>query len=301
MFSKMILYCFLGVSVTSLAELPQAPAKLTATEIADKNAAARGGLTKWRAVQSLSMTGKMQAGGNRRPTLPLPGVKGKDSLPPPRPAEQVQLPFVMELKRPKRMRVEVTFAGQNAIQIYDGTQGWKLRPFLNRREAEPYTDAEIKMAAMQSELDGPLMDYAAKGTSIELAGMDKVEGHDAYKLKLTMKNGTSKSLWIDASTFLESKLEGDPAHLDGKPRPVEVYFRDYRMVSGLQIPFVIETEVLNPPAPGRGNAPVATEQMVLEKVEVNPALSDALFTKADLVAVAGNQPVVSRISQPVAH
>lgn len=304
MFSRLMMSCLLGCSVASLAraaELPQPTAKLTAAEIADKNATARGGLTKWRAVQTLSITGKMEAGGNSRPTLPLPGIKGKDSLPPPRPVEQVRLPFVMELKRPKRMRVEVTFAGQNAIQIYDGKDGWKLRPFLNRREVEPYTEAEIKMAATQSELDGPLIDYAAKGTSIELASLDKVEGHDSYKLKLTIKDGTTRYLWIDATTFLDLKMEGDPARLDGRPRPVEIYFRDFRAVSGLEIPFVVETKVLNPTVQGRGGAPVASEQMTLEKVEVNPALNDALFTKADLVALAGSQTFATRVSKPVIH
>ncbi|MBB5058730.1 hypothetical protein HDF16_003444 [Granulicella aggregans] len=195
----------------------------------------------------------------------------------------------------------MTFAGQNAIQIYDGKDGWKLRPFLNRREVEPYTEAEIKMAATQSELDGPLIDYAAKGTSIELASLDKVEGHDSYKLKLTIKDGTTRYLWIDATTFLDLKMEGDPARLDGRPRPVEIYFRDFRAVSGLEIPFVVETKVLNPTVQGRGGAPVASEQMTLEKVEVNPALNDALFTKADLVALAGSQTFATRVSKPVIH
>ena len=61
---------------------------------------------------------------------------------------------------------------------------------------------------MQGDLDGPLVDYAAKGTRIELAGMEKVEGRDTYKLKLTMKNGAALHVWIDAETFPEAKIEG---------------------------------------------------------------------------------------------
>jgi len=63
----------------------------------------------------------------------------------------------------------------------------KLRPFLNRREVEAYTADEMKVASMQADLDGPLVDYAAKGTKVELAGMEKVEDRDTYKLTLTMK------------------------------------------------------------------------------------------------------------------
>ncbi len=116
--------------------------------------------------------------------------------------------------------------------------GWKLRPFLNRRVVEPYTADEMKLASMQADLDGPLVDYAAKGTRIELDGMEKVEDRDTYKLKLTMKSGQAIHVWIDAQTFLEAKIEGQPRRLDGTDHPVEVYFRDYRTVNGLQIPFI---------------------------------------------------------------
>jgi len=96
---------------------------------------------------------------------------------------------------------------------------------------------------MQEDLDGPLVDYAAKGTSVELAGMEKVEGRDTYKLNLTRKDGQAIHVWIDPQTFLEAKIEGPPRRLDGTDYPVQVYFRDYRSVNGLQIPFVLETKV----------------------------------------------------------
>jgi len=37
-----------------------------------------------------------------------------------------------------------------------------------------------------------------------------VEGHQAYKLKLGMKNGEERHVWVDAATFLERKIDGDP-------------------------------------------------------------------------------------------
>jgi hypothetical protein len=38
-------------------------------------------------------------------------------------------------------------------------------------------------------------------------------------------------------------MEGQP-RLEGTYHPVEVDFRDYRAVNGLQIPFVLKTKVL---------------------------------------------------------
>ena len=292
MFRKSLVICMsLGFAISlAAASNTSAPrAQLSAAEIVDKNVAARGGLQTWRAVQTLSLAGKLGAGGNQRATLTgaIPGRRsgqkaGQDAFPPQRPTEEVQLPFVMELKRPRKMRLELQFNGQTALQVFDGANGWKLRPFLNRREVEPYTPDEMKIASLQADLDGYLVDYAAKGTRVELAGMEKVEDRDSYKLKLTMKNGQAIHVWIDAQTFLEAKIEGQPRRLDGTYHPVEVYFRDYRPVSGLQIPFVLETKVL-PVAKtklGLRDTPVPPEKIIIEKVTVNPKLDESLFSNA---------------------
>ena len=298
--SKKMLYSWMILVATSLLATPpqhaQARAKLTAVQIADRNVAARGGLEKWRAVQTIRMSGKLEAGGNSRPALPMPTRTESKAMPAARPAQQILLPFVMEEKRPRKMRVEVQFNGQAAIQVFDGTNGWKLRPFLNRREVEPYTQDEMKAVAMQAELDGPLVDYAAKGTTLELVGMEKVDDHDTYKLKMTMKNGIQTNVWIDATTFLETKVEGSPRMLDGKMHPVEIYYRDFRLVDGLQIPFVLETQVLNPQATGLMPRTTASEQILLEKVEVNSPLNDALFSRADLESAATSVSAANRNS-----
>jgi hypothetical protein len=267
---------------------PTAP-KLSAAEIADKNVAARGGLQAWRKVQTMSLEGKLGAGGNERATVQLPNpnpTPGRQNTPivPRRRVDEVQLPFVMELMRPGKMRFELQFNGQTAIQVFDGTNGWKLRPFLNRREIEPYTEDEMKIASMQSDLDGFLVDYAAKGTTIDLDGLEKVEGRDTYKLKLTLKNGQVTHVWVDAQTFLETKIEGQPRRLDGTEHPVEVYYRDYRPVNGLEIAFVLETRVLPvaKTALGLRDTPVPPEKITIDKVALNPKLDESLFSKTGI-------------------
>ncbi len=281
------LICFslaLAISVFAAGDTPTG-ANLSAAAIVDKNIAARGGLQAWRAVQTISMEGKLGAGGNQRATLAVPTQGPTPSLKsiPQRPVSETQLPFVMELKRPRKMRIELVFKGQTAIQVFDGANGWKLRPFLNRRVVEPYTEEEMKSASMQADLDGPLVDYAAKGTKIELDGVEKVEDRDNYKLKLTMNNGQSIHVWIDAQTFLESKIEGQPRRLDGVDRPVEVYYRDYRRVSGLQIPFALETKVLQVAQTAQGvkSLPVPPEKIVIDQVVVNPNLEESRFSKPE--------------------
>jgi hypothetical protein len=275
-----------GFSLAAATDNPVPKSQLSAAEIVNRNVTARGGLQAWRAVETITMTGKMGAGGNQRATLPVPstgGHKGEGGLQGvhERRVEEVQLPFEMDLARPHKARVELQVKGQAAIQVYDGSNGWKLRPFLNRSDVEPFTAEEMKLASMESELDGFFVDYAAKGTRIELDGTEKVEDRDTYKLKLTLKSGDVTHIWVDGQTFLETKVEGHPRRLDGTFHPVEVYYRDYRNVNGLQIPFVLETRVLPvaKTALGVRDPRVPPEQVLIEKVVINPKFDAGMFSK----------------------
>ena len=277
-----------AASLAAGANTPSSAPSLSATEIVDRNVAARGGLQAWRSVQTMSMEGKMGAGGNQRSTISLPGDAMGQKVVPPRPAEEAQLPFVMDLKRSRKMRLEVQFNGKTALQVYDGSNGWKLRPFLNRLQIENFTPEELKAAGTQSDLDGPLVDYAAKGTRIELAGVEKVRDRDNYKLRLILKTGDVFHLWVDSETFLETKMEGQPRRLDGTYHAVEIYFEDYRQVNGLKIPFVLETRVLPvaKTALGIKDTPVPPEKIQIDKVVVNPTLDEALFSKPTAAGAA---------------
>jgi hypothetical protein len=236
------------------APAPKLPA-MTAEQVVKRNAAARGGLEAWRAVTTLSMSGKMDAGGK----------------------PNVELPFAMKMKRGHKSRLELAFRDQTAVQVYDGAQGWKVRPFLNRNEVEPYSPAEAKAAAGFEDLDGPLIDHARKGTKVALAGTDRVEGKSAYKLKLTSKDGTQRTIWIDGRSFLELKLEGEPKKIDGRMRTASVYFRDYRTEKGLTTPRVLETVY---------EGTKVSRKMKIARVIANEPMPDALFQKPQ-VAMAG--------------
>jgi outer membrane lipoprotein-sorting protein len=248
--SLLVLSCCIAGLVAPAARAAEAKraAGLSAEQIVARNVKARGGLEAWRAVRTLKMSGEMDAGGTT----------------------DAQLPFVLSMKRPRKSRLEITFAGKNATQVYDGSQGWKVRPFLNRDDVEPFTQAEARSAASTAELDGPLVDYAKKGTRVELAGNEKVEGKETYKLKLTLKSGEKRFVWVDKKTFLEAKTSGEPRKLDSRPHDVAIYYRDYRKVSGLKVPYVLETVV---------QGVKKSHKMTFHTVTVNPPLEDALFAR----------------------
>jgi hypothetical protein len=241
------------VQQAAQAPAPELP-KLTAEQIAERNVQARGGLKAWRAIQSIQMTGLLDAGGRN----------------------DTRLPFTLQMKRPHYQRVTIEVAGQKAVQVFDGQTGWKLRPYLNRMDVEPFSEEEKFRVLHQDDLDGPLIDYAAKGSRLGLEGTELVEGKANYRLKLTMKDGTERHVWVDGASFLESKIEGNPRRLDGKMRKVENTLRDWRKVEGVLMPFESEASVETAPK---------NRKMTIEKVVLNPPLEDRLFGKP--VAPAG--------------
>ncbi len=195
---------------------------------------------------------------------------GRRAAPPREPelTRVVQLPFRMELKRPRMSRLEVRFQGQDAVQAYDGARGLKLRPFLGRREVEPFSPDELQQAARQSALDGPLLDAERRGERVELAGTERVEGRDAYKLRLTGRDGQVHHVWVDVESGLDVRTDAR-RRVDGQERTVWTTYRDWRKVDGLLVPHLLETSVEGV----RG-----TERIVVEKVALNVPLDDARFT-----------------------
>lgn len=256
-----------GLAAGVAAGIAAAPAlpSLTAEQIVEKNVTARGGLAAWRATKTMSWKGTMGAGGTVYESVTPKGQLQQKQR------EEMQLPFRLEFKRPLKTRLELDFNGQTAVQVYDGANGWKLRPYLGRNNWDAYTPAEIQQASMEPGIDGFLIDHAEKGATVAAAGTDIIEGHAAYKLKVTRKDGTVRNVWVDGTSFLDIKVDGEPRKLDNKPHAVAVYLREYKRDQGLMIPHSQETIV---------QGVKKTETITIDSVAVNPSLDDARFTKA---------------------
>lgn len=277
-FSRTAIAAGLGLTLCLALGVAPAASPMPVDQILARNAAARGGLEAWRKVTTVSLAGKMDANEPRssRPDY-HPPVANPKHLPGSGPAAAakadddanrvIQLPYRLEMKRPRKTRLEIDFDGKTAVQVYDGSKGYKIRPFLGRTTPEPYTAAELDLAAQEQELDGPLIDSARKGTRIAVEGVDKVNGADAYKLKLALKNGAVRHVWVDAATFLEVKLDGS-RKLDGKMHPEETFLKDYKAFDGLLFPTLTETVVQSVPG---------STKLTVEVVKVNPPLDDSRF------------------------
>jgi outer membrane lipoprotein-sorting protein len=231
--------------------LPPLAGAQTADEIVNKALAARGGIEKIKAVQSERITGRLTFTG---------GLEGT---------------FVLELKRPRKMHIEISIEEQRVIRVYDGTSaGWMVNPFAENKDVQPMSAEDLKSISEESDFDGPLVDYKSKGSQIELVGKEELESKPVYRLKLINKNGDVRSYLFDAASFLILKWEG-VRKVDDKEFPWESFSSDFRDVQGLKYPFKID----------QGSPGTEIQQNLLtEKIELNVQIDDARFVKPVLPA-----------------
>jgi len=223
--------------------LPALGLAQTVDELVARNVAARGGAEAWRAVSSLRLTGQMDVG------------------------RGLLVPYVLEQKRPGKMRLEFTFDGETAVQCSDGKAGWKLAPFTGQETPEPLTEEELREAAGSADPYGPLFDHARRGHKVALLGREPVQGRDALKLKVTLPGGAVRWVYLDAGSGLEVKVD-TLRTLGGRERRVETFYHDWQAAEGLLIPRRYET---------RTEGTKEAHLLTVESVRVNPPLDDSRF------------------------
>lgn len=229
-----------------LFSLPMIARGMTVEELVTKSIQAKGGLDKIKAIQSMRMTGQLKISG--------------DSF-------SLDMKYLQLNQRGGFYRNEASLQGLTAITAYDGKEGWTLSPFEGRREPEKMSADQKKNLEEESDFDGPLVDYQTKGHQLELLGREDVDGTDAYKLKVTLKNGDVKYIYLDPDYFLEIRTLSQ-----SKVRGVEVEqetdLGNYEQVNGIYMPFSIES--------GSKGGP-KSQKITIERVEVNVDLDDKLF------------------------
>ena len=125
------------------------------------------------------------------------------------------------------------------VIAYDGQTGWKIEPWQGKKDAEPLGEEELKEILEDADFDGPLIDYQQKGNKVEFVGMEPVEGTDAWKLKVTLKNGDVQYYYMDTG-LLRPHQDRDQAHDPRRGAGVESTLGDYKQVAGWFLPHSIE-------------------------------------------------------------
>jgi len=216
----------------------------TADELVTKNIEARGGLEKIKAVKTLRITGQAERSG--RPPVAV----------------------VIEHARPDEIRQDITRGGMTMVLAYDGKEGWTIQPFGGRKDPQLMGEDDLRDLQLNADIDGPLVDYKAKGNAVEYMGHDTVDGDDALRLKVTLKNGDILYYDLDPDSYLEIRRESQE-FIRGSVKEQITEYGSYKPVDGVMYPF------------SRSSWPKSDPTQVvtvsIDKVEVNVPLPESQF------------------------
>ena len=233
-----------GVTSISASAETQDQKTPTLDELVTKNIEAKGGAEALRALQSLRSNGKLIVNEG-----------------------QLQLEYAQTKKRPGEVRSELSLQGMTAVQAYDGKEGWKISSFQGRKDPEKMSADDVKLLMEEAEIDGPLVDWKAKGSTLEYLGREDVDGTSAYKIKVVRKNGDVSFVYLDPDHFLEIRILTQRIK-HGAQEEVETDVGDYEKIGGVFVPFSVES--------GRKGDP-DKQKIVIEKAEANVPVDDAIF------------------------
>lgn len=234
----------IGVALFSAAAENQNQSAPSLDELVAKNIEAKGGANALKSLQSLKRTGKVIVNQG-----------------------QVQFEYVETKKRPSQVREDATIQGMTAVQACDGKEGWQISPFTGRKEPEKMSVDDVKPLLEDAEIDGPLVDWKEKGSTLEYVGREDVDGTSAYKIKVVRKNGDVSFVYLDPDHFLEIRILTQRVQ-HGAQQETETDVGDYEKIGGVFIPFSIE-------AGHKGDS--NKQKTVFEKAEANVPVDDAIF------------------------
>jgi hypothetical protein len=223
----------------------QPAAAQTAEELVAKNTEAKGGLAAIKAINSLRKTGKLETQG-----FALVIMLRSDQKP------------------ENLVRQAISIEGMTQVEAYDGTEGWQINPFQGRRDPERMADDDTRGLVDSSDFYGPLVDYEKKGNKIEYLGHATVDGDDALRLKVTLKNGDLFNYFLDPDTYLEIRVE-QQVFIRGSVHESYSNLGSYKKVNGVYFPFSIEG--------GSPRNPQPSQKITFTTIEANVEIPDSEF------------------------
>ena len=211
--------------------------------VVDRYSRARGGVDRWKQVETLELKGSYAAFSQRSP-------------------------FVLIRKRGDLYRLDFELLGSPAIRARDEQGPWMLNSLL-QPEVVRVTDEPYNSQLRRESVFEPLLfDYASKGIGVELIGIGEVDGIETIDLALTLPGGQEELWHLDTETYLEVAIDSEVVDLTQFEEPVSqrIFFDDFRPFEGLVIPHSLEIEF-----------GARLESMTIEEVIVNPELESSRF------------------------
>lgn len=220
-------FCFATLTVTAQ----------TADEIVAKNIAALGGAEKLSSLKSVKMEGNLSTQG-------------------------IDIPITLTKLHMKGMRMDLEIMGTANYQLANETKGWVFMPIQQMDAPQEMPAEQHKSIKSQMDVQGTLFNYKEKGYTVEYVGTEKLDGGDAWKLKV-IKNGEPSFYFIDTKTNLLVKTSAT-REVNGQSMDIESVFSDYKKnADGFMFAYTTNTT--------QGN-------IVYDKISTNIPVDEKIFT-----------------------
>ena len=212
-------------------------------EIVARHYATKGGAEKWKSIQTQVISGTAWGQGT-------------------------EVGMTIYTKRPNLFRQEIVIdiPGQGplfVVTVFDGVAAWASDPMSGSEALLQAPAAEAAAARDQADVDGGLLDYQAKGHTVELVGTETLNDAQVHHLKVTRKDQPVQHYYLDVDTALEVKIVTEAG---AGPESVTL-LSDYKAVDGVQVAHLVSFS--------QGGVPVG--ELRVESVEFNVALDEGLF------------------------
>ncbi len=216
----------------------------SADQIVQKYIKETGGENAWKAIKTISSSGKYNYGG-------------------------IEFPFTVIAKAPDKYKFIVPLNGKHYTQVFNGKTGWKIDAFKNETKPQFLTGKAARALANEAdvEIESPLINYEKKGFAIHLEGIETIEGKECFKVNLFKKEGEIESYFIDNQAYSLIMKRALSKNDELEKTILDAYFSDYQEVNRVKIPFIVSYKF--------------KDQNILkittEKVEMNKKVDDSIF------------------------
>jgi outer membrane lipoprotein-sorting protein len=194
---------------------------------------------KLASVTSIKITGKMSAMG-------------------------MEMPMVMYMKNPNKIRVTYSFNGQEMVSVFDGEKGYMVNPMMGSSDPVELTGDQLKQVQSNNVYKDQLSDYFKNG-KLTLEGEENVNDKPAFKLKANVGNSPIY-MFLDKASYMLVKTSATVNQM-GNSMNVDTYMTDYVDTNGVILPKKT-TAMANGMEAG---------VITFDKIEVNTPMEDSIF------------------------
>lgn len=205
-----------------------------------------GSVEKWKALQSMKVSGNMN-------------MQGMD------------FPFTLYSKRPNKMYMNIQVQGTEIVQAYDGMDAWMINPFAGGKDPVKMTPDESKEITDRN-FEDEFIDYKSKGHELTLQGTEDVEGVKCYKVQLIKNKNNDKEdvteiHYFDSENYVPIMIVSYARSGPMKGAESRTYLSDYQEVEGFMMPFSYEVKV-------NGQT---VQKLTYKELKLNETMEDSLF------------------------